>query len=297
MHSITDLSVLINALNLKVEHPHEDFLVFKFSEINNVEELPTGFHHKDFFDISVTKVDNGTLMVGENIYNKLDNSVCFLSPNQSMKYIPSSSHKHNEDDDGIAILFRASFLKNYEYSYQLQNEFSFFKLHTRPHYQLTEHQMSIMYRIFEEIHTEFQKQDHCSLELIKAYILIILNLCKRELANEQHFAKVSRAEEITCLFEEKAWSLCSQYKSIANYASLLNISPAYLSECVKKATGKTAKDIISDYQIMKAKTYLLQSEIAINQIATALGFEETTNFTKFFKKKTGKTPKEFRMKP
>jgi YesN/AraC family two-component response regulator len=49
-----------------------------------------------------------------------------------------------------------------------------------------------------------------------------------------------------------------------------------------------------DYQIIKAQAMLNTSDTPIYNIAHELGFDEVTNFTKFFKKYTGQTPSQFR---
>lgn len=74
----------------------------------------------------------------------------------------------------------------------------------------------------------------------------------------------------------------------------LNMSPNYLSDLIKKETGKSAQEHIHSFIINKAKTKILNSEDAISQIAFGLGFDYPQHFSKLFKKKTGVTPAEFR---
>ena len=77
-------------------------------------------------------------------------------------------------------------------------------------------------------------------------------------------------------------------------AEQVHLSPSYLSDLLKKETGKNAQEHIHFYLIEEAKNLLLNSEKNVNEIAYNLGFEYPQYFNTLFKKKTGRTPKEFR---
>jgi AraC-like DNA-binding protein len=97
-------------------------------------------------------------------------------------------------------------------------------------------------------------------------------------------------------FEHAILSSGNTFLSVNEYAAIMNISPIYLTECVKKATGKSAQKIIIDYKIQYAKTLLYQMEKPITDIAEVLGFNEVANFNQFFKRNTGITATQFRKK-
>lgn len=72
------------------------------------------------------------------------------------------------------------------------------------------------------------------------------------------------------------------------------INPTYLGEVIKKITGKSPKQILSDRIILEAKSLLNNTDMAISEIAYFLKFQDASNFTKFFKAKTGFSPTEAR---
>ncbi|MEN0049477.1 MAG: helix-turn-helix domain-containing protein, partial [Bacteroidota bacterium] len=81
----------------------------------------------------------------------------------------------------------------------------------------------------------------------------------------------------------------------ANYfGNKLNLSSKYLSDLLKKETGKTAQEHIHLFVIEKAKNNLLNSNRSISEIGYELGFEYPQHFSNLFKSKTGYSPKEFR---
>jgi len=82
--------------------------------------------------------------------------------------------------------------------------------------------------------------------------------------------------------------------SVQYFAEKLKVSPNYLGDVIKKFTGESAINHIHYHIIKLAKTQLTKTNLPINEIAENLGFEYSTYFTRFFRKKTGFTPKQFR---
>ena len=82
--------------------------------------------------------------------------------------------------------------------------------------------------------------------------------------------------------------------TVGYFASELHLSTSYLSDLLQKATGKSTIEHIHLEVVEKAKSLLWGTESAISEIAYELGFEHPSHFTKMFKAKTGKSPKEYR---
>lgn len=82
--------------------------------------------------------------------------------------------------------------------------------------------------------------------------------------------------------------------SPAYLASQLNLSPKYLSDCLKQLTGQTTQQIIHEKLIEKAKDILATTEHSVSEIAYQMGFEYPQSFSKFFKNKMNISPLEFR---
>jgi AraC family transcriptional activator of pobA len=80
----------------------------------------------------------------------------------------------------------------------------------------------------------------------------------------------------------------------AAYADQLHVHVNYLNNVVKKATGKTTREIIHERIVEEAKTLLLNTDWDAAQIAYTLGFEYPSHFNKYFKQNTRTTPLLFR---
>ncbi|MDR2920870.1 MAG: helix-turn-helix transcriptional regulator [Tannerella sp.] len=78
------------------------------------------------------------------------------------------------------------------------------------------------------------------------------------------------------------------------YVNLLGINEKALSKEVKALSGKTPKIYIDLRTILEAKRLLSYSSLSIKEVGYELGFDEPTNFNKYFRKHTGVTPVQFR---
>lgn len=82
--------------------------------------------------------------------------------------------------------------------------------------------------------------------------------------------------------------------STSDFAKLLFIAPRHLTNTIKLTTGKSPCDIMEERMVVEAESLLLNTELPIADISFRFGYNDTTNFIKFFKGMTGITPLQFR---
>ena len=83
-------------------------------------------------------------------------------------------------------------------------------------------------------------------------------------------------------------------RDVNYYASLMNISPKYLTNIVRQVTGHTPKVIIDQYVILQVKMQLRRTSQSIKELAWEYHFADASFFCRYFKKHTGQTPQEVR---
>ncbi|NCI51923.1 helix-turn-helix transcriptional regulator [Sediminibacterium roseum] len=111
----------------------------------------------------------------------------------------------------------------------------------------------------------------------------------------------ARQQEITAAFLEEidkhlldiVEGRATEMFEIRDLAQLLHIHPTHLANTVKQATGKSACYFFEEKILTIAKRMLGENTMPINAIASLLTYDPS-NFTKFFKRFTGETPKNYR---
>jgi len=84
--------------------------------------------------------------------------------------------------------------------------------------------------------------------------------------------------------------------TLNSMADYVNLSPSYLSAIFKKETNTTLSEYVRRCRIETAQNLLKYSEYSCVEIANYLAFSSHSHFNTLFKKYTGYTPKEYRLK-
>ena len=99
---------------------------------------------------------------------------------------------------------------------------------------------------------------------------------------------------LTSLFKEYVTKDIRKSRTVKYYADKLNITSRRLSKATQSVLGKTPKDVLTDFVIAQFKWQLLYTDVSIKEIGREYGFLDENNFSSFFAKEVGITPKEFR---
>ncbi|WP_221564552.1 helix-turn-helix domain-containing protein [Alkalihalobacillus sp. TS-13] len=87
----------------------------------------------------------------------------------------------------------------------------------------------------------------------------------------------------------------TEVHTLNSTAERFGINPSYLSRLFKEVTGDTFVNHLSNIKINKSIDYLLNTDLSISKIAEEIGYSERT-FSRTFKKITGLTPAQYRIK-
>jgi AraC-like DNA-binding protein len=105
---------------------------------------------------------------------------------------------------------------------------------------------------------------------------------------------VSPASQRFRRFQQLVDERFARWHQVADYASQLGCTEKSLARAAAAATGMTAKAFIAARINLEAKRLLVHTAMPVGAIAEKLGFEEATNFSKFFRREAGCAPAEFR---
>ncbi len=86
----------------------------------------------------------------------------------------------------------------------------------------------------------------------------------------------------------------STAKDASVYAEFMGITYKTLNRICRQIVGMSPKQIIDAQTILEAKRRLVIEKTKVTELAYQLGFEDSSNFVKYFKKHTTVTPHQFR---
>lgn len=105
------------------------------------------------------------------------------------------------------------------------------------------------------------------------------------------------ATKMTSLFETVRQYIDDHFAekiSRERLANLFHISPNYLSFLFQKEGNIGLNEYLVHTRLEHAKTLLKRHELNIKEIAASAGFEDSNYFCRLFKKKTARSPSEYR---
>lgn len=126
-----------------------------------------------------------------------------------------------------------------------------------------------------------------------AFYLDLSNIIERNSPSHSE-GNLTRYESTIKSFIELLAANYREEHKVEFYASKLNLSAHYLTLIVKRVTGQSVSDFIFEMLYSEARTLLTHSKLSIQEIATTLNFSDQSSFGKFFKRKAGISPIDFR---
>ena len=132
--------------------------------------------------------------------------------------------------------------------------------------------------------------------VLQCYFNLLLSLTFRLLKKntEKLIAPDNRNSRYFRTFQKSVKQSYSPMKSIKQYARELNITSVHLNRICQATVGKPALQIVHDFLVLEAEKFLKHTDMHVSEIAYQLNFEDPAYFSRFFKKYTGASPKQFR---
>lgn len=253
----------------------------------------------NLYQITLKQLGCGNLMYGKNSYDYEEGTLVFTSPGQ-VTVFEGEMPDDNENDKGWTLAFHPDLIRKSKLSDKMDG-YSFFHYDVNEALHLSEEELQTIEDLLDKIVKEYsQNLDKHSQNLIISNIELLLDYCIR-FYDRQFYTRTNLNTDIVSKFERqlKVHYRTDELQTIGiptvNYlAQKMNFSSNYLSDLLKKETGKTAQEHIHLFVIERAKNILLNSGQSISEIGYSLGFEYPQHFSNLFKSKTGMSPSEFR---
>ena len=296
IESISQFHSLLNIPSPK----HPLISVVDLSILNQLkpEAQPEGTKvASSFYSITLKHLKEGSLIYGRKNIDFQEGSLFFTYPDQVGTL---QKPLIEECEYSWGVFFHADLILGTPLASKMA-DYTFFRYSANEALHLSADEKQSLSSIVSSIQTELQRPiDKHTKNVFVSALELLLNHCNRYY--DRQF--ITRESQNNTIIGKIDAFLSSHFASAsltemglptaAQCAEHVNLSPNYLSDLLRKETGKTTQEHIHFHLLEIAKYRLLGTNESIKVIAHSLGFEYPHYFSNLFKKKMGVSPSEFR---
>ena len=274
-----------------------ELLTFSFSDIKSYVQKINPFHneaiskpHKfDFFLIAYHKAGSAILEIDMEKYDLSEPAnIIRLLPGQIVAFNNTSP-----DFDVDVVIMSKSFVDNLLVFVNGGVPFSFDKRYNAVVRIAGREKMASMFiKVIRHILDENAENPYKS-KIVQHVLMAIFysseNISRTEVEKPRTNADILSKEFLALVkkhFREE--------RQLKFYADKMCITPRYLSRVVKECTQFSAADWIERFVVLEARALLKSTNMTVQQISDELNFPSQTFFGKYFKRRVGLSPKEYR---
>jgi AraC-like DNA-binding protein len=296
LYRIQSVSQFFEAIHWqKPSHPLIGVVDVAKIDFSKAEQIKDAKITADLYSI-ILKDGNCGMQYGRNKYDFEEGVLQFMAPNQ----LVTTENSFTQSTYGFFLVFHPDLIRNFDLGKKIK-KYNFFNYSVYEALHLSKKEEETLIEIVENIKDELSKNiDKHSLEILVTNIQLLLNYSER-FYERQFITRTNSSSDVVSKIEEMIQQYYAEKLQLKlgppspeYFSGKANYSKNYLSDLLKKETGKSTKDHIDEYVIDLAKTELLNSTKSINEIAYDLGFNYPHYFSRLFKKKTGAAPREYK---
>jgi AraC-like DNA-binding protein len=232
------------------------------------------------FDIVWVQEGCWSINVNEHSLRLTKGTVCFLIPGQIRLAVFAENVKgfhisiseeffHLTADKGIYTHYQCNFLDR-PWCRKLEQE-----------------KAALLELILPVIRQECMGEVNIKTGILLGWLKVLLEYFDWNPMHEILERPTRRDQEISKQFFKLLADRFTTEKKVSYYARVLTITPTHLNQVIKKVSGSSASYHIQHCVIMEAKRQAINENRSMKEISYALGFDDISHFSKFFKNNVG----------
>ncbi|MBS1661837.1 MAG: helix-turn-helix domain-containing protein [Bacteroidetes bacterium] len=263
-----------------------EILYFEGLEEPDVDEI----HKHAFYEIIWTEKGMSRQTIDYKEYEVRPGSLFFISPNQVHRF------EEWKPLAGGSILFTEELFLLGLYNKDKLFELSFLdNFYTNPCLQLGRKDFADVKKTIDIISGEYKRKDR-SVAIVQSLLHVLLAQVQRCIDNNEDREYSKKYLVLYKRLRELLEENFSRNEPVSFYAERLNITQHHLNLVVKSVTGKTAGQVIRERSMLEAKRLLTFSDYTVTEIASELGYFDSSYFSKLFRQETGQAANAFKKK-
>ncbi|MBT1697314.1 AraC family transcriptional regulator [Fulvivirgaceae bacterium PWU4] len=242
-----------------------------------------------YYDITIIAEGQGTFIIDNCERPIVAGSVFFSAPHQIREWRIDNIPK------GYALIFEEEFLCTFFNDARFVKHLSCFHSDAPAHVlMLTPADLRTISNLLEDIKNEISVFKSTDTHVLRALLYQVLALLNRKFMSAYPSSGEKRMNRHVSSFVQLVSAHHHLHRSVEYYAGQLHITAGHLNSLVKDQLGVSAKKYILNQNILEAKRMLRYTDRSIDEIASALNYENTTYFIRTFSTHTHATPLQFR---
>lgn len=275
-----------NPIHLLFKSDSDHFFCLEIEEVMKMQHPVPPSKHSCHTLIFISSGEH-TMKLGYQEYVTTDNEIIMIPAGQIF-----SLDNVNNIHKGYICQFHPDILIRKYGSRELLNDFDFLKISGNPKITLTSKDVISVTNILERLRKEYSETEIADLNIVQSYLITLFYEMNKNAVKTSK--GISASEMITTKFKELIHENIKTQHQVNYYSSQLSVTPNHLNKCVKTVTGKSAVKWIDENILLEAKYLLFQTTLSVGEIATQVGFDDQSYFSRFFKKAEGISPIRYR---
>lgn len=269
----------LKTINLTDYVSESEIFILNVKEVSRSALREFFMYRNEFYEINLFKgVYDFRYAIDGTFYEPNgEPTLFFAAPDQLQSYEVMREYESYESVTGFLIYIHKNSFRQVEKSTKIH----FFKREYKPYYTVLEQDYHKIMYWADLMHRESRSATAFKSQTL-LNLLIILLLKTKEVVHEELSPLYGRPQEIIANFIDLI-DKSHRMPKVSACASELALTPKKLNAITQQVLGKSANEVIKTQFDDKAKALLIQSELSIKEIAQELGFEEASNFSRFFK--------------
>ena len=149
------------------------------------------------------------------------------------------------------------------------------------------------------VETPIRMVQDIALSFLRTMFLMVCEMLTRQIETGTEQAETSSTHGERHIFDQFLTLISKETQKrqpVSHYASLLNITPKYLSTVCKNVSGKSPSRWITESVMEDIYEQLRNTNLSVKEISNRMGFPNSSFFGQYFREEAGMTPLEYRTK-
>ena len=259
-------------------------------------------HRHEYYQLQFNVLGDSTFHIGGAVRPWREGALAFTLPYRV------HMNPHPEGSRYVVVSFTQQFLRPEldvdpldldEVPLTVAPELAPFQFQELMDYDLDGDDLLRVQRILQDMKFENANRSFGSLEVLRGLLLQLIGVvCRRYQAPllalaASHAQKNSRSEALRRVTRYVREHLAEEI-SLTDAAAAAFLSPNYLTHLLKRETGRTFTDLVTERRLDQARELLAGTALRISEVAAQSGFNDEAYFTRRFKQWQGHTPRAYR---